>query len=328
MIVDRYPSLRLFTLVLKLRQDFEPVLAQLDRLLEDDAIFRRVKADMAQRRPHSLTLGRPGTPVEAVLRLLVVKRLYGWSYEEVERFVADSLVLRQFCRVYPEKVPDDTTLLRWTHVIAPATLAAFNDRVVALARQLKVTRGRKLRLDRTVVGTTIHHSSDSSLLADGVRVLSRRLRRAKDVLGEAAELGKAAFRTRTRRTRSLPRLGRRKGEAATHAMRQAYARLITVAKKTHAQAIRVSTVRHARSEPPAQRLAGQLDTVLPRVERATTQAVRRVLQGETGPRREKIVSLFEPHTRIIVRHKAGSSSGRLLGVRRRASPLSSGASCG
>ena len=56
MIVDRYPPLRLFTLVPKLRQDFEPVLAQLDRLLEDDAIFRRVKADMAQRRPHSLTL--------------------------------------------------------------------------------------------------------------------------------------------------------------------------------------------------------------------------------------------------------------------------------
>ena len=137
MIVDRYPPVRLFTLVPKLRQDFEPVLAQLDRLLEDDAIFRRITADMAQRRPHSLTLGRPGTPVEVVLRLLVVKRLHGWSYEEVERFVADSLVLRQFCRVYLEKVPDDTTLLRWAHVIAPETLAALNDRVVALARQLK-----------------------------------------------------------------------------------------------------------------------------------------------------------------------------------------------
>ena len=309
MIVDRYPPLRLFTLVPKLRQDFEPVLAQLDRLLEDDAIFRRVKADMAQRRPHSLTLGRPGTPVEAVLRLLVVKRLYGWSYEEVERFVTDSLVLRQFCRVYLEKVPDDTTLLRWAHVIAPETLAALNDRVVALARQLKVTRGRKLRLDSTVVGTTIHYPSDSSLLADGVRVLSRLLRRAKGVLGEAADLGRGVFRTRTRSVRrlvqSLHRLGRRQGEAAAQGLRQAYARLFTVVKKTQAQAIRVRTVLRERSEPPAQRLAGQLDTFLPRVERATTQAVRRVLQGETVPAGEKIVSLFEPHTQIIVRHKAG-----------------------
>jgi transposase, IS5 family len=291
MIVDRYPPRRLFRLVPDLPQAFAPELAQLDRLLEDDAIFSRVKADMARRRPHSLTLGRPGTPVEVVLRLLVLKRLHGWSYEQVERFVGDSpsgalgtrcsaggsatmppMVLRQFCRVYLKKVPDDTTLLRWAQVIAPASLAALNERVVALARQLAVTRGRKLRLDSTVVATTIHHPSDSSLLADGVRVLSRVLRRARAVLGPAASLSKALFRTRLRRARrlvqSLHRLGRRKGEAATEAMRQADARLIAVARKTQAQAIRVGTALHERPEPPAQRLARQLDTYLPRVARA------------------------------------------------------------
>ena len=134
MIIDRYPPRRLFRLVPDLPQAFEPELAQLDQLLEDDAIFGRVKADMARRRPHSLTLGRPGTPVGVVLRLLVLKRLYGWSYEQVEHFVSDSLVLRQFCRVYLKKVPDDTTLLRWARVIAPASLAALNERVVVLAR--------------------------------------------------------------------------------------------------------------------------------------------------------------------------------------------------
>ena len=101
MIVDRHPPVRLFGLVPGLPEAFEPELAQLDRLLEDDEIFRRVKADMARRRPHSLTLGRPGTPVEAVLRLLVVKRPYGWSYEKVERLVSDSLVLRQFVSGVP-----------------------------------------------------------------------------------------------------------------------------------------------------------------------------------------------------------------------------------
>jgi IS5 family transposase len=224
MIIDRYPPRRLFRLVPDLPQAFEPELAQLDQLLEDDAIFGRVKADMARRRPHSLTLGRPGTPVEVVLRLLVLKRLYGWSYEQVEHFVSDSLVLRQFCRVYLEKVPDDTTLLRWARVIAPASLAALNERVVVLARHLAVTRGRKLRLDSTVVETTIHHPSDSGLLADGVRVVSRMLRRARTVLGEGASLGKALFRTRLRTARhlvrSLHRLGRRKDEAAAEAMRQ------------------------------------------------------------------------------------------------------------
>ena len=309
MLVDRYPPADLFALVPKLLADFEPVLRELDRLLDDDTLVQRVKADLARRARHSLTLGRPGTPVEVILRLLVVKRLYGWSYEEVERFVGDSLVLRQFCRVYLERVPDDTTLLRWANLIEPTTLAALNERVVELARGLRVTRGRKLRLDSTVVATTIHHPSDSGLLGDGVRVLSRLLRRAKAVLGETAGLSKAAFRTRTRSVRCLAqrlhRLARRKGEEARRAMRQAYARLITVTQKVRRQALKVEAARRAEADVAARRLAGQVAPFLPRVERAIAQTVRRVLKGEAVPAAEKIVSLFEPHTQVVVRHKAG-----------------------
>lgn len=158
MLIDRYPPPALSAFVPKLLCDFEPVLRALDRWLEDDEIVRRLKADLARRAPHSLRLGRPSTPVEVILRLLVVKRLYRWSYEEVEHFVSDSLVLRQFCRVYLEKAPDGTTLLRWANLIEPATLEALNERVVVLARELKVTRGRKLRLDSTVVETTIRRT--------------------------------------------------------------------------------------------------------------------------------------------------------------------------
>jgi transposase, IS5 family len=309
MLIDRYPPVALFAFVPKLLCEFEPVLRELDCLLDDDDIVQRVKADLARRAPHSLSLGRPSTPIEVILRLLVVKRLYGWSYEEVEHFVADSLVLRQFCRVYLAKVPDDTTLLRWANLIAPATLAALNERVVALARGLQVTRGRKLRLDSTVVETTIHHPSDSSLLQDGVRVVSRLLRRAKTVLGAASGLGQAVFRTRTRSARrlvqSLHRLGRRKGAEAAQAMRQAYARLIAVARKTQCQAARVGAALGARADAAARHLARQFETFLPRVARVVTQTVRRVLAGETVPAGDKIVSLFEPHTQIIVRHKAG-----------------------
>src|SRR5947207_2926845 len=138
-------------LVPKLVADFEPELRELDRLLDDDAIVRHVKADMAQRRRHSLTAGRHSTPVEVILRLLVVKRLYGWSYAQTEHFVGDSLVLRQFCRLGVAPVPDDTTLLRWAALIQPATVQTLLDHVGALARHLQVTRGRKLRVDSTVV---------------------------------------------------------------------------------------------------------------------------------------------------------------------------------
>src|SRR5215210_437143 len=111
MLRDRYDPVDLFTQIPTLCLQFEPVLAHLDRLLEDDELVTRVKADLAKRRPKTLTRGRPSTPVEVILRLLVVKRLYGWSYEETEHFVADSLILRQFCRLYLEPVPDDTTLI-------------------------------------------------------------------------------------------------------------------------------------------------------------------------------------------------------------------------
>src|SRR4051794_19753686 len=144
MIVDRYPAETLFALVPKRLADFEPELRELDRLLEDDALFQQVKADLSRRRPHSWTRERHSTPVEVLLRMLVVKRLYQWSYDQTEHFVGDSLVLRQSCRVYWAAVPDDPTLLRWAQLIGPATLERLNAPVVELARARKVTRGRKL----------------------------------------------------------------------------------------------------------------------------------------------------------------------------------------
>lgn len=132
-------------------------------------------------------------------------------------WVGDSLVLRQFCRVYLEPVPDDTTLIRWAQLIGPQTLAQLNERAIELARCLKITRGRKLRVDSTVVETNIHHPTDSRILGDGVRVLSRVLRRAHAVVGQTAEVGQTVFRSRTRSVRRLAqhlhRCARRQGEA-------------------------------------------------------------------------------------------------------------------
>ena len=96
MLRDRYAPQDLFALVPRLQLALDPELAQLDQLLDDDELFARVRADLARRRPHTSTEGRHSTPVEVILRLLVVKRLYNWSYEETVRFVGDSLVLRQF----------------------------------------------------------------------------------------------------------------------------------------------------------------------------------------------------------------------------------------
>jgi transposase, IS5 family len=307
MIVDRYDPMNLFDLVPQLRLEMEPELAGLDLLLADDVLFGRVKADLARRAPQSLTRGRHSTPVEVILRMLVVRRLYDWSYEQTEQFVNDSLVLRQFCRLYLASAPDDTTLMRWAKLIEPATLDELHEHIVGLARTLRVTRGRKLRTDGTVVETTIHHPSDSTLLSDGVRVVSRLLGRAKTLVGTAITAGGDLFRDRTR---SAKRLARQIGEAArrrgqeTEQIRQAsYRRLIAVAEASLRQAKAVQEALASRAEASAVRLASQLRHYRPLIEQVIRQTRRRVVAGETVPAEEKLLSLFEPHTCIIRRGK-------------------------
>ena len=147
-------------------------------------------------------------------------------------------MLRQFCRLSLEPVPDDTTRLRWANLIGPEPVAALNDRVVDLARSLQVTRGRKLRSEATVVETDRQHPTASRSLGDDVRVLSRLLRRAKTVLREHAEVAEAACRTRTRRVRRqarrLHRVARRKGAQAAEALREASAKRVGIAQASRA----------------------------------------------------------------------------------------------
>jgi IS5 family transposase len=315
MLRDRYAPVDLFVLAPALTLTFEPVLARLDVLLDDDVLFRAVRDDLAQRYPRTRVTGRPSTPVEVVLRMLIVRRLYGWSYAETEQFVGDSLVLRQFCRLGLERAPDDTTLLRWANLLQPATLDRLLDHVVALARHLKVTRGRKLRVDSTVVGTAIRHPTDSGLLTDAVRMLGRVVRRARPLVGGALTGVRDAFRTRTRSARRqlqrIHRLARRKGEAAEASRRAAYARLCGVARAVVRQAERVRAALapessdHPKAAPAAERLVDELDRLMPLARRIIDQTERRVLRGEQVPAADKVVSLVEPHTAVIPRHKAG-----------------------
>lgn len=159
MLVDSYAKEDMFARVPEVAAQTDPVLRHLDRLLDDDLLFSQVKADLARRHPRTLLCGRHSTPVEVILRLLIVKHLYHWSFQETEDRVNDSLVLRWFCRVYFEHVPDDTTLLRWAQLIRPETMHALNDRVVELAAQAKVVKGRKLREDWHLCADQ-HPSSD------------------------------------------------------------------------------------------------------------------------------------------------------------------------
>ena len=252
MLIDRYVPEDVCGRVPELAGQTDPILRQLDGLLDDGVLCGRVRADLARRYPQTFCRGRHSTPVEVLLRLLVVKHLSNRSCREAERRVADSLVLRWFCRASFRPVPDATTRLRRARAVQPATLQALNDRAVGLARRARVTAGRKLRIDGTVGQTTIHHPTDSSLLGDGVLVLGRLVRRSKPLRQEQLAGGRDACRTRMRTMRrglqQLRRLRRRPAAEAAQRRQEVCARLLSAAAATVRQALRVRVALFA---PPA-----------------------------------------------------------------------------
>jgi len=328
MLIDRYPSEDVFARVPELADQTDPVLVALDHLLDDDGLYQQVRGDLAHRYRLTPVHGRHSTPAEVLLRLLVVQHLYNWSYAETVERVADSLVLRWFCRVYFQRVPAKTTLVRWAQTIRSATLQALVDRTAVLAQQAKVTRARKLRIDSTCVQTPIHHPTDSGVLGDGVHVLTRLILRAKPLVQAPLAGVRDAFRSRVRSARrvlqQLHRLRRSgTGEDATERQRDLYTRLLTITQRTVRQADRVRAAVGAgaaarqREQDVAQpgetapmardrvahRLLAQFDRFLPLVRHGMQQAQARVLEGQPVPSTAKVLSLFEPHTRVVKRRK-------------------------
>lgn len=119
-------------------------------------------------------------------------------------YVKESLVLRQFCRIYLNPLPNKSTLIRWSNQISQETLSQFNQRLIQIATQLQVTQGKKIRTDGTVVATNIHFPSDNSLLVDGVKVISRLLSQAKEILlRDSKNINLSIFRNRHRTARKI-----------------------------------------------------------------------------------------------------------------------------
>lgn len=304
MLRERYEIDKFFVEIQELTSDMEPELAQIDRVLDDEAVYQIVKADLAQRYPKTQQTGRGSTPVEVSLRMLVVKHLYNLSYEKTEKAVKDSLVLRRFCRVYFEAVPDDTTLIRWANQIKPETLKALHERVVGLATELKVTKGRKLRTDGTVVETNIHYPTDSSLLNDGVRVLSRQLKRAQQILSDEVEIAKAMFRDRRRSARHVQRQIERAARQGREKTKPLYQKLLQISRASVKQAQQVVDHFEVVSDIVVGSVRQTLQTFIDRTQQVIDQTVRRIFNEDSVPAGDKLVSLFEPHTAIIKRGKA------------------------
>ncbi len=187
----------------------DPILQELDGLLEDTELFGLVRRDLARHYKRS-KVGRHSVPVEVTLRMIVLRRRKKWSYRQAEQEVRDSPVYRQWVRVYDQAVPDHTTLNDLESLIRVRTLHQINERLLVLAQIQHLTRGYKLRLDASVTETNIHYPTDSGLLLDGVGVLSRWLAEAEPLLpARVRGLCSNHVRSARRRAHQIGRLMRR-----------------------------------------------------------------------------------------------------------------------
>src|SRR5205807_3801161 len=165
-----------------------------DKVLQDEDIIAIVFDALSKRHPKSRSRGRLGAPAEMVLRLLILKHIRNWSYLVLEREVRANLVYRDFTRVGGAKTPDAKTIGRWGVALGPEIVKQIHDRIVQLAQHNGVTQGRRMRVDTTVVETNVHYPTDSSLLGDAVRVLTRTIKKITKMVGS----GGAKLRDRSR----------------------------------------------------------------------------------------------------------------------------------
>jgi transposase, IS5 family len=172
----------------------EDWMRHVDEVLADEEILTAVYDALGKRHVMSRTRGRRGFSAEVVLRLLILKHVRNWSYEALEREVRANLVYRNFTRVGFAKMPDAKTMGRWGRALGPEVIKQIHERIVHIAQEKGIVEGRRMRVDTTVVETNIHHPTDSSLLGDGVRVLTRVMKKISDIAGEAG----AKLRDRSR----------------------------------------------------------------------------------------------------------------------------------
>src|ERR1700674_4483425 len=279
---------------------WEPWMRQVDQVLEDQELLHIVYDALARRWPHSRTRGRPGTPAEVVVRLLLLKHIRNWSYAILEREVRANLVYRQFTRVGAQRVPDAKTLGKLGVALGPEIIQKIHQRVVAIAQEKRIVQGRQLRVDTTVVETDIHYPTDSSLLGDGVRVLTRAMKRIAQIAGEAGAKLRDRSRSVKYRILEIGRAARSKGGTGKEQLPQGYRKLLAATSRVVGQAKRfsreietgVKTTRDVFQHAALQGLRKELDTMAPRVGQVMRQARARIFGGDTHVP-EKLVSIFE-----------------------------------
>jgi transposase, IS5 family len=284
----------------------EPILQAISEFIDEHGhLIDKVRRDLNRGLKNPKT-GRSGLTAPQVLRSFVLQRVKNWDYRELRERIADGYTLRRFARFYSQLVPKHDAFNRAFNRLTPTTLEVINELVVKSAVALGLENGKKLRVDTTVVETDIHHPTDSTLLWDTVRVVTRLVGNLDNLLPD----GVMGFTNRSRSAR------RRMQEILRMTPKDRHRRLIPkyrelirtteqvvgnareVLKKTE----RIRSI-DLMTEIAIKAVRNQIVHHCGLGDRVIDQARRRVLDGEQVPNEEKIFSIFETHTDLIKRGK-------------------------
>lgn len=265
-----------------------------------------VLADLQRGLRHPRT-GRTGLTAEQVLRTFVLQRLKNWDLRELRERTADGYPLRIFTGFFSGPGPRHDALHRAFIRLTSDPVHAINDLVIRWAVAQGREDGKKLRADTTGVETNVHDPTASTLLWDGVRVLTRLVGRLRAQVPECP----VGFVNRPRRARRrMQEIQRLTPKQRQEQQVPKYRALITIAagvvKGARAVVAAAETMPCAEPLAAAQRAAlhAEISVYGDRTERVLAQARRRVLDGENVPNAEQLFAIFEPPTDLIKRGKA------------------------
>ena len=248
--------------------------------------------------------GAKGMTAEQVVRAAIVKQMFEFSYKDLAFHLIDSVSLRRFCFIgIADKGFKKSVLCKNIKAISPKTWEAINRRLVLFAKDEGIEKGREVRIDCTVVESNIHAPFDSTLLWDSVRVLTRTLKKAKELFPCSG----IRFQDHTRRAKRRMlniQYARNKKQRKSH-----YLDLLKVTRNTVAYAHNVMELLQYSHSVTAMMLCLDLKQTVGLTLRVIDQTEKRILHGLTVPASEKIVSIFEPHTDIIVKDRRDTFFG-------------------
>jgi len=274
-------------------------LTRVDTLFDDERFFAPFRERFGTR------MGRPTTAVATYLGMMYLKHRYQLGYEVLVKEVKDSFAWRRFCHLsLDDRVPDSTTLIKLTHKYGEDTVRALNDALVLKLKEGKVVRGRKLRIDTTVVESDIHHPTDTGLLTDGIRVITRVVSKLKKVVPGIG----SRFVKHTRKAKKvylgLMKVMKGRTGKDDSALKRARDKLVKIAGEVIAdgRAVQAELELLQEKSPLVNRLRWQLGEWIEAAEKVVRQTQEVIKGNRHLPRR--LVSLFDVDARPIKRGKA------------------------